>query len=112
MISTESGTAVAYPRLLIHKQVDLAAAPITFCEYADGANNAGGLATITKVATPPDALTAAQTPLSMGVGSSMDCGSTQPPAEVVTEIWVPAGSAVDSAFYDVSATFVFASAAP
>ena len=64
------------------------------------------------MATPQDALNAAQTSLSMGVGSSLDCGSTQPPAQVVTEIWVPAGSAVDNAFYDVSATFVFASAAP
>ena len=103
---------MVYPRLLIHKQADLAAAPITFCEYADGANNNAGLATVTKVATAQEALNAAQTPLNMGVGSSLDCGSTQPPAPVVTEIWVPAASATDSAFFDVAATFVFAAAAP
>ena len=107
VISTQSGNAAVYPRLLIHKQADLANAPITFCEYADGANNNLGLATISRVSTFPDALTALKTPLSMGIGSSLDCGSTQPYTADVTEIWVPAASASDSAFYDVAATFTF-----
>ena len=98
---------MVYPRLLIHKQADLANAPITFCEYADGANNNAGLAGIQRVPTLADAVTAMQTPLSMGIGSSLDCGSTQPYTPDVTEIWVPAASAADSAFYDVAATFSF-----
>ena len=67
---------MVYPRLLIHKQADLANAPITFCEYADGANNNAGLAAIPRVPTLADAVTAMQTPLSMGIGGSLDCGST------------------------------------
>jgi hypothetical protein len=102
--STDS--AQVYPRLLIHKQANLANAPITFCEYADGANNSGGLASIPRVASQ-DAGTAMQTPLSMGIGGSLDCGSTQAYTPAVTEIWVPAASPADSAFYDVAATFTF-----
>jgi hypothetical protein len=41
------------------------------------------------------------TPLSMGIGGSLDCGSTQPYTPEVTEIEVPQG------FYDVAATFAF-----
>jgi hypothetical protein len=42
-------------------------------------------------------------PLSLGIGGSLDCGSTgQPYTPEVTEIWVPA-----PAFYDVAATFAF-----
>ena len=107
VISTQSGNAAVHPRLLIHKQADLAAAPITFCEYADGANNNAGLAQIPRVPSFQDAVSAMQTPLGMGIGGSLDCGSTQPFTAEVTEIWVPAASAVDSAFYDVAATFAF-----
>ena len=41
---------------------------------------------------------AMQTPLNMGIGGTLDCGSGQPlsPYGVVTEIWVPEG------FYDVA----------
>jgi hypothetical protein len=42
VISDQTGNAVILPRLLIHKQADLVDAPITFCEYADGADNNGG----------------------------------------------------------------------
>jgi hypothetical protein len=112
VISNQSGNAVIHPRLLIHKQADLANAPITFCEYADGANNNAGLAQIPRVPTLAAAVTATQTPLSMGIGGSFDCGASQPdppppPTGVVEEIWVPAASAVDNAFYDVAATFTF-----
>jgi hypothetical protein len=44
----------------------------------------------------------------MGIGGSLDCGSTQTYTPEVTEIWVPAASAGDTAFYDVAATFAFA----
>jgi hypothetical protein len=107
VISNQSGNAAVYPRLLIHKQADLAAAPITFCEYADGANNNAGLAPIPRVPSLAEALIAMRTPLSMGIGGSLDCGSDQTYTPEVTEIWVPAASASDSAFYDVTATFAF-----
>ena len=73
------------------------------CEYADGANNNAGLAQILRVPTLADAVVAMQTPLTMGIGGSLDCGSGQPfpPDGVATEIWVPGG------FYDVWATFSF-----
>jgi len=101
VISDQAGNAFVHPRLLIHKDSGTA---ITFCEYADGANNIAGLDQITLVPTLVAAETAMDTPLNMGIGGSLDCGSTQPPAGpdgVVTEIWVPAG------FYDVAATFAF-----
>jgi hypothetical protein len=109
VISPRSGNTRVYPRLLIHKQADLVAAPITFCEYADGSNNNAGLAEISKVPSLADAVREMQTPLSMGIGGSLDCGSTQvrPPSGTVEELLVPAASAVDTAFYDVSATFAF-----
>jgi hypothetical protein len=107
VISDQSGNAVVHPRLLIHKQANLVAAPITFCEYADGANNNAGLAQIPRVPSLAAAVSAMQTPLSMGIGGSLDCGSAQVYSPEVTEIWVPAASAVDSAFYDVSANFAF-----
>jgi len=98
VISDQSANAVVHPRLLIHKDQ---AAPIVFCEYADGANNNAGLAPIPRVPTLAGAVTAMQTPLSMGIGGSLDCGSTQVFTPEVTEIWVPQG------FYDVAATFAF-----
>ena len=48
VISTSRVLTVVHPRLLIHKNPNTAPAdtPITFCEYADGANNNAGLDTI------------------------------------------------------------------
>jgi hypothetical protein len=107
VISDQSGTTVVHPRLLIHKE-DSAGAPITFCEYADGADNNAGLDTISRVPTLAAAAAAMQTPLSMGIGGSLDCGSTQTFSPTVTEIWVPASSnGTSTAFYDVAATFAF-----
>jgi hypothetical protein len=99
---------VVYPRLLIYEQPDFAGdPPISYCEYADGANNNAGLAVIPRVPTMAEAVIAMQTSLRMGIGGSLDCDTSQPYTPDVTEIWVPAASAVDSAFYDVSSTFVF-----
>jgi hypothetical protein len=107
VISDQSGNALVHPRLLIHKE-DTAGAPITFCEYADGANNNAGLDQIPRVPTLQDAVSALQTALSMGIGGSLDCGSTQPYTPAVTEIWVPAASnGTATAFYDVAVTFAF-----
>jgi len=109
IISTSStNNAAVHPRLLIHKE-DSAGASITFCEYADGANNNAGLDVIPRVPTLAAAVTAMQTPLDMGIGSTLDCGSSQTWSNPVTEIDVPA-SLVNpgaTAFYDVSATFAF-----
>ena len=51
-----------------------------------------------------------QTPLTMGIGGSLDCGAGQPltPSRTVTEIWVPAGSNGTDPFYDVWVTLAFA----
>ena len=42
-------------------------------------------------------------------GGSLDCGSgqTRPPIGTVNEIWVPAASATDTAYYDVWTTLAF-----
>lgn len=109
VISQQSGSELINPRLLIYKQADLVDAPIMYCEFADGANNNAGLDTIPRVPTLAAAVVAMQTPLSMGIGSSLDCGSSQPYTPEVTEIWVPSASGSDSAFVDVAATFVFGS---
>jgi hypothetical protein len=108
VISAQSGNALVHPRLLIHKE-DGPGAPITFCEYADGANNNAGLAQIPRVPTLADAVTAMQTPLSMGIGGTADCVTGSPPAPPeVTVISVPAASnGTSTAFYDVGATFAF-----
>jgi len=108
VISDQSGTTVIHPRLRIYKEAATSAnTPVTFCEYADGANNNAGLDTISRVPTLAAASIAMNTPLSMGIGGSLDCGSTQTYSPAVTEIWVPAASATDTAYYDVSATFAF-----
>ena len=112
VVSNQStANAMVHPRLLINKQDGSSpGTPITFCENADGANNNAGLAQIPRVPTLADAVVAMQTPLDMGIGGTLDCGSTQPypPNGVATEIWVPAGSnGTKTAYYDVSATFGF-----
>jgi hypothetical protein len=111
VISDQSGTTMVHPRLLIDEE-DGRGAVISNCEYADGANNTAGLDTISRVPTLIAAEAAMNTPLSMGIGDSLDCGSTQPFSPTVTEIWVPAASnGGGTAFYDVAATFAFSPAA-
>ena len=108
VISDQSGNALVHPRLLIHKQSGaIANAPIEFCEYADGADNNAGLDQIPRVPSLQDAVSALQTPLSLGIGGSLDCGSAQPYTPAVTEICVPAATATAPAYYDVAATFAF-----
>ena len=88
-----AGTKV-YPRVLIHRQDYVNAGPSVYCEYADGADNDDSAEPVAGLATP----------LAFGVGSSFDCGASQPgPASniVVSELWVPAG------YYDVWSTFTF-----
>jgi hypothetical protein len=73
-----------------------------YCEYADGPAHR-----ISRVPTLRAARDEMQTPLSMGIGNSLDCGAGQPSGTNVKEIWVPAASASDSAFYDVWVTLTF-----
>jgi hypothetical protein len=80
---------------------------MTYCEYADGANNNLGLNRIARVPSLRAATREMRTPLNMGIGGSLDCGAGQPFSPTVREIWVPAASAVDNAFYDVSVTLQF-----
>src|SRR5262245_33356215 len=113
VISDQTGNSLVHPRLLIHKESGaIANAPIEFCEYADGANNNAGLAQVPRMPSLGDDATALRTPLSMGIGGSLDCGSAQPYTPEVTEIWVPAATATDPAFYDVAATFAFSPTLP
>src|SRR5262245_17399116 len=93
VVSGETGTVAFYPRLTIHKEDQgvAAPAPSIFCEYVDGEDNNLGFGQVGRVADLAAAVTATKTPLNMGVGSSLDCGSTQvlPPNGVVTGIDVP-----------------------
>ena len=91
--TTDSGTVKLYPRILIYKS-DINTGQVSGeCEYADGTDNNGGQATLTQTAAP----------ITLGIGGSLDCGSSQtyPPNGVASEIDVPAG------YYDVFSTFTF-----
>lgn len=105
VLSNTTGSALVYARVLIYKQ-DIGG-PEVFCEYADGSDNSNTSATISHVPMST-AASAINTPLNMGIGGSLDCGSTQtrPASGVVNEIWVPAGLN-GTADYDVFATFAF-----
>jgi hypothetical protein len=112
VLSQTTGGAHVYPRLLIFRQDGSTGGvtnPEVYCEYADGANNAGASDSIDRV--PLDtAVGSINAPLNLGVGGSLDCGAGQPPSGVVQEIWVPGGTPADGgiAEYDVSATLTFA----
>ena len=89
---TDNPDVFVYPRLDIMRQ-DLNGGAETYCEYADGTDNDGGAMTVGHT----------QTALTLGVGGSLDCGTSQtlPASGVVDEIDVPAGH------YDVATTFYF-----
>lgn len=101
-ILSDSSTADGhvYPRLSITKEDFNSGAPLGECEYADGADNSGS----TDVAPRQPSSTAASafsTHLNMGIGGTLDCGSSQTYTPVVDHIEVPAG------FYNVTSTFTF-----
>ena len=112
----DTPTARFHARLLIHKDAPTSAspAPIVSCEYADGDNNSGpGIATIQRVLSFEAARDEMRKKINMGIGGSLDCGSGQSSSTgIVDEIWVPAASAVDTAYYDVWATVAFGDEAP
>lgn len=108
VISKRAGTSLVYPRILIHKQTDAAGgSPMMYCEYADGANNNLGVARVQRVPSVRAAIPAMRDEQGLGVGGSLDCGAGQPWDSRVNEIWVPAGDAVTSNFYDVWVTLTF-----
>ena len=108
VISNRSGTSTVFPRILVHKNLDVIGAPMTYCEYADGANNSFGAARVQRVPSLAAAVPAMREPQSLGLGGSIDCGAGQPSSPTVNEIWVPAASdGVSSNFYDVWVTLTF-----
>ena len=109
VLSDTTGSARVYARVLIYKEV--AGADQAFCEYADGADNNGGSAEVSKV--PMDtSVTSINHPLDMGIGGTLDCKSAQVPKPsngVVQDIWVPNDPTGPNgtASYDVATTFAF-----
>ena len=85
-----AANAVVHPRLLIHK--DLAGAH-HLLRVRGRRQQQRGARPDTASAALAEAVTAMQTPLGMGIGGSLDCGSAQPyrPTGIVTEIGVPGG---------------------
>jgi len=92
--ATVAGWSV-YPRVLVLKQL-AAGGPEVYCEYGDGADNNGATA----------ALTTSDATVTLGIGGSLDCGSSQayPADGTATEVDVPGGGN----HYDVYTTLVFA----
>jgi hypothetical protein len=104
VLSDTTGSAHVYARVLIYKQT--ANEPEVFCEYADGSNNDGGSAEVSKVPMNTS-VTSINHPLDMGIGGSVDCGSGQTSSTgIVQDIEVPGGT-TDNASYDVTTTFAF-----
>ena len=100
VISPDSGQMGFFSRLTIQKQ-DNPGAPMHFCEYADGPP--GKVNRVPNLSAAEDAM---DTPRNLGVGGTLDCGSTGQPdpgqGGVVKDIWVPAASNnASTAFYDV-----------
>jgi hypothetical protein len=110
VLSSRSGKADVYPRIVIHKE-PTGGTPLTFCEYVDGANNRLGVDRIDRVPSLKAAAGPLGVALDMGVGGHFACRGNQtgtPPA-TVTHVNVPHRSACtsDPAFYDVSVTLQF-----
>jgi hypothetical protein len=106
VLSGSTGTAHVHASVLITRDVT-GSQPDTFCEYAQDADNSHTPATVSLV---PMSTTAAsiKTPLSMGVGGSLDCKAGQPYSPSVTDIWVPGGTASGGpSYYNVETTFQF-----
>jgi hypothetical protein len=96
--ATKDGYLV-YPRIVLTKQ-DNANGYVHGCEYGDGVNNEGGLATLTRM---PSAIT-------VGYGSTFDCGGNQTGSpDGVPYLNVP-GASGQGIHYYVSTTWTFVKA--
>jgi len=91
--ATESGVTV-YPRILLYRTDYNTGNWLGGCEYGDGADNNGSYEPVGS---------GSPAPLTVGIGGSLDCGSSQtyPPNGTASEIDVPEG------YYDVFSTFYF-----
>ncbi|WP_457207514.1 hypothetical protein [Nocardioides sp. P5_C9_2] len=109
VISERSGTSLVFPRITIHKESATGIGqPMTFCEYADGANNNLGAARVQRVPSVRAGRSAIREPQGLGVGGSLDCGAGQPFSQRITEIWVPATPESNASnYYDVWVTLTF-----
>jgi hypothetical protein len=96
-LSDAARNVLVRPRVLIDRQDYNAGGPQTYCEYGDGVTNGNPFAT---VATQTPSATPVLTALTMGVGSSDDCGIAGP-GGTVSVITVPSG------YYNVHASFLF-----
>jgi hypothetical protein len=97
--STGDGWTV-YPRIVLEKEDNTNGAKLT-CEYADGADNNGAVAS----------LTSAPTTVQLGIGSTADCGGSQTTVSgAVSSINVP-GSTGQGIHYDAFTTLTFAKSA-
>jgi hypothetical protein len=93
--ATAAGYEV-YPRIVVTKQ-DNDTGDIEACEYGDGANNEGGLS----------ALTTAASPVTVGYGSTWDCGGNQTGSpDSASYLNVP-GAAGEGEHYYVQTTWSF-----
>jgi hypothetical protein len=93
--ATKDGYQV-YPRIVLTKQ-DNTNGYVHGCEYGDGINNEGGLATLTK--TP--------SPITVGYGSTFDCDGNQTGSpDGVSYLNVP-GASGQGIHYYVSTTWTF-----
>jgi hypothetical protein len=105
VLSSESGQAVVYPRIGIHREDGSSAnLPMTQCEYADGALNR-----ISRVGLRT-AVDEIRERLTMNVGGSFDCGNTGQPGEPgrVEQIWVTnTTDGTGTAYHDVWTTLNF-----
>ena len=105
VISSESGEALIYPRIIVHKQDSPTInTPVVQCEYADGATN--------RVSRKPLGTNVGEIrdPLTLDVGGTFDCGNTGQPGEPgrVEAIWVTNSSnGTSTAYYDVWTTLNF-----
>ena len=93
--ATAAGYGV-YPRIVVTKQ-DNTTGDIQACEYGDGANNKGGVS----------ALTTAASPVTVGYGSTWDCGGNQTGSpDSAQHLNVP-GAAGEGEHYYVQTTWSF-----
>jgi hypothetical protein len=91
--ATEAGVTV-YPRILLYRTDYVTDNWLGECEYGDGADNNGSYEAVGN---------GSPAPLTVGIGGSLDCGSSQeyPANGTASEIDVPEG------YYDVFTTFYF-----
>ena len=77
---------------------------MTYCEYADGANNRLGAARVQRVPSLRDAISAMREPQGLGIGGSLDCGATSHTPRRSRDLGSRPSDGVSDNFYDVWVT--------